>query len=1051
MAECFVYNERVIVVRKYQVRRNINHMRKITLLPLLMLVLAACGVTTPSSSTPTSSPSTTSASSTSTSTSSSTATSSSSASSAPSSSEPVSSVISIQEARQRTEGADVSVRGVVTRVLRQKSFYIQQGDFAITVFGYEGSDVIVPGDFVEVYGFIGNFNGLVQLTGAAGSGLPEVTKLTGTAPTITPLELTESTYDSETLKLNNDGRLISIKGLKLSASFTPLVIDQSQATGNANATFKLGAKNVDARFDRYINVPGREAINTFFNGMSTNTKFDYEGILGEFSTGIQLQVTDDSDFTLNSDPAVLPTAITVTSPSTPAEVVVGLGLQLGTTVLPENADDKSVTWSSSDDTIATVSSTGLVSGVSVGTVVITATSVASNLVTGTISVTVTPAPLTLEGVEFGVGDQSLKVGQSIYSEATLLPLGYVGQGITYTSSDTAVATVTSAGVIEARAAGTATITAAATEDNTKTDTLTVTITAVDLIATIKSAVADTPVTVNAVVTKIYAANEFYIQNGTAAIRVLGYTGPTLEEGDFVQVSGLIKISSSINQIGNTSTAPTVSQIEFLTAPEVTELIVTEANYNTTAITSADYGRVVKMAGMFPSQPWVPVVNSATVNRIFILGQTNVTVRISQFIFATEITALNSLFTDFWKNDLVNYEGVISAFGGSLQLLPSGAKDFTLVEADPVPVESISVTSAGSLTSIAEGVTLQLSATVLPSNADVLTITWSSSDVLKATVSETGLVTAVAAGTVDITATSTSDPLKFGTLSLTITPPPASLEAIEIVATKSQLETSETLQLSINYLPLGYSGQGVTWSTSSAELATVSVTGLVTALAVGSVTITAESTENTAFKDTIDFTIVEPFKNIVINEVYGGGGNSGAVYTNDFVELYNPNNYEVSLEGYAVQYTSSAGTFNNVAGSFVLTSSHKISPNSYFLIQFAAGSTPSAALPTPDAIGTLALSGTGGKIALLKNNNQAMVSTAGKVDNSLSYLSDFVGWGTSANQWEGDLVSPATNNNAAVTANATSINRATNGADTNNNKVDFPAAATPSPRNSTFSS
>ena len=822
-------------------------MRKITLLPFLMLVLAACGVTTPSSSTLTSTPSTTSASTTSTATS----TSSSSASSTPSSSSaPVSSVISIQDARQRVEGADVSVRGVVTRVMRQKNFFIQQGDFAITVFGYEGSETIVEGDFVEVYGVIGFYNGLVQLSGS--NGLPEVKKLTGTAPTITPLELTESTYDSESLKLNNDGRLISIKGLKLSSSFTPLLIDQSQANGNANATFKLGAKNVDGRFDRYINVPGRQAINTFFNGMSTNTKFDYEGILGEFSTGIQLQVTDDSDFALNTDPAVLPTAITVTSPATPVEVVVGLELQLGTTVLPENADDKSVTWSSSDTAIATVSSAGLVSGVSVGTAVITATSVASNLVTGTISVTVTPAPLTLAGVEFGVGDQSLKVGQSIDSEADLLPLGYVGQGITYTSTDTAVATVTSAGVIEARAAGTATITAAATEDVTKTDTLTVTITAVDLIATIKSAVADTLVTVNAVITKIYAANEFYIQNGTSAIRVLGYSGPTLEEGDFVQVSGLIKISNSLNQIGNTSTAPTVSQIEFLTAPEVTELIVTEANYNITAITSADYGRVVKMAGMFPSQPWVPVVNSATVNRTFILGQTNVTVRISQFIFATEITALNSLFTDFWKNDLVNYEGVISAFGGSLQLLPSGAKDFTLVEAAPVPVSSIAVSSPNDVIEIVKDATLQLSTVVSPSNADDLSVTYESNNSTIATVSSTGLVSALNLGSVTITVTSVMIPSVSKTINLTVIELPTLLD-ITLSASRLEIGLNGESQISITNEPLTFVGM-FTYVSGTPAVATVSNAGVITGISAGTSVITVTSLEFPLVKDTITITV-----------------------------------------------------------------------------------------------------------------------------------------------------------------------------------------------------
>jgi hypothetical protein len=551
----------------------------------------------------------------------------------------------------------------------------------------------------------------------------------------------------------------------------------------------------------------------------------------------------------------------------------------------------------------------------------------------------------------------------------------------------------------------------------------------------------------------------YIQDGDEAIYVLGplatFSNAGFSEGDFVQVSGPATNSSTPRRVGTTTpgTVMSLKKIDFLTKPTVNVLTVTEATYNTTNILPSQMWRIVQMDGLFPKE-WTNIESSDITNK-FLLGAVNVDARITRFISSSEKLALNALFTNFWKNDRVNFNGIISYFSSNLQILVSGGKDFTLVEADPVPIDSVTVTAAGGVTSIAVGVPLQLTATVLPANADVLTVSWSTSDQTKATVSETGLVTAVAAGSVDITATPTADETKFRTFSLTVTPPPASLQGVEIVAAKTSLETSETLQLSVNYLPAGYAGQGVTWSSSAPSIATVSVAGLVTALAVGSVTITAESTEDITIKDTLEFTIVEPFKNIVINELYGGGGNSGAVYTNDFVELYNPNNYEVSLEGYALQYTSVTGSFSTTSNIFVLSSSHKIKAKGYFLIQMAAGSTTSAALPTPDAIGTIGLAGTGGKLALLKNNNQAMVNTAGKVDNTLSYLSDFVGWGlnssnVSANQWEGDVVGSAANNNAATTANSTSVNRASEGVDTNSNKADFPTAATPSPRNSSYS-
>jgi uncharacterized protein YjdB len=770
-------------------------------------------------------------------------------------------VISIQDARQSVEGASVSVRGVVTRVLRQKSFYIQQGDFAITVFGYEGSDTIVQGDFVEVYGFIGNFNGLVQLTGAAGSGLPEVKKLTGTTPTITPLELTESTYDSDALKQNNDGRLISIKGLKLSASFTPLVIDQTQATGNANATFKLGAKNVDGRFDRYINVPGREGINSFFNGMSINTKFDYQGILGEHSTGIQLQVTDDSDFSLNTDPAILPTAITVTSSATPAEVVVGLGLQLNTNILPENTDDKSVTWSTSDATIATVSSTGLVTGVAPGAVTITVTSVATSLVTGTISVTVNPIPLNLESVQFGVGNQLLKVGQSKASLADLLPLGYVGQGITYTSSNEAVATVTSAGAIQARTVGTATITAAATEDLTKTDTIEITVEDVTAISAAKTAVVNTMVTVNGVITKIFATNEFYIQNGTEAVQVLGpsasFSISLFSEGDFVQVSGPAINSSAPRRIGSSTlpagTSLSVVKIDFLTAPVVTPLVITEATYNVTDTPLTNQWRLVQINGLTPPQPWVNVVSSATINRTFKLGQVDVTTRILQFIPASEITALNELFTDFWKNDTVNYNGILTVFSSALQILPSGAKDFTLIEAEPVLVSSITVTGAAGATSLGSNGVLQLTAAVLPANADVLNVTWSSGNPAVATIDDNGRVSGVSVGTVTMTATSDEvGSSVVGTLELTVTEPLV-LTAITLAAAPSSIGVGSTTQITVTPTPSGWNGT-YTYVSDNSNIATVSAEGVVTGVSVGTSVITVTSVETPSVSNTLTITI-----------------------------------------------------------------------------------------------------------------------------------------------------------------------------------------------------
>lgn len=74
--------------------------------------------------------------------------------------------------------------------------------------------------------------------------------------------------------------------------------------------------------------------------------------------------------------------------------------------------------------------------------------------------------------------------------------------------------------------------------------------------------------------------------------------------------------------------------------------------------------------------------------------------------------------------------------------------------------------------------------------------------------------------------------------------------------------------------------------------------------------------------------------IVISQVYGGGGNSGAPYANDFVELYNRGTTPVSVTGWTVQYASATGSSWSRT-----TLSGTIAPGHYFLVQEAAGAAP----------------------------------------------------------------------------------------------------------------
>jgi predicted extracellular nuclease len=167
--------------------------------------------------------------------------------------------------------------------------------------------------------------------------------------------------------------------------------------------------------------------------------------------------------------------------------------------------------------------------------------------------------------------------------------------------------------------------------------------------------------------------------------------------------------------------------------------------------------------------------------------------------------------------------------------------------------------------------------------------------------------------------------------------------------------------------------------------------------------------------------------VVISQVYGGGGNTGAPFTNDFIELFNRSANPVSLKGWSVQYASAAGTFNGITALGDVT----LQPGQYYLVQEGAGNGAGVALPTPDSSASLALSATVGKIILASSTTTATPTGATTVD--------LVGFGTTANAFEGSGPTPAPSNSLAVL-------RANGGCtDTDVNSADFSTGA-PTPRN-----
>jgi predicted extracellular nuclease len=168
--------------------------------------------------------------------------------------------------------------------------------------------------------------------------------------------------------------------------------------------------------------------------------------------------------------------------------------------------------------------------------------------------------------------------------------------------------------------------------------------------------------------------------------------------------------------------------------------------------------------------------------------------------------------------------------------------------------------------------------------------------------------------------------------------------------------------------------------------------------------------------------------VVISQVYGGGGNSGAPFTHDFVELHNRGDVAVSLAGWSVQYASKDGAFQS---SLVTALSGSIAPGGYYLVRGASQAAVGAALPTPDAVGDVNMSGSAGKVALVSATTTVAACTAPTVV-------DLVGFGGASCAETTATTSPS-NTTAAIRKGAGCT-------DTDNNRNDFDIA-TPTPRNS----
>jgi uncharacterized protein (TIGR03437 family) len=170
--------------------------------------------------------------------------------------------------------------------------------------------------------------------------------------------------------------------------------------------------------------------------------------------------------------------------------------------------------------------------------------------------------------------------------------------------------------------------------------------------------------------------------------------------------------------------------------------------------------------------------------------------------------------------------------------------------------------------------------------------------------------------------------------------------------------------------------------------------------------------------------------ILISQIFGGGGNSGAPFRNDFIEILNAGTTTVNLNGWSVQYASATASTWSVTPLTSVT----LSPGQYYLIQESSGGNNGSLLPAADATGTIAMAAGSGKVALVKSST----ALTGACPNEPNIV-DLMGYGSTANCFKGSAPAPAPNNTNALLRSG---NGCTN---TSNNAADFTLGA-PNPRN-----
>ena len=609
--------------------------------------------------------------------------------------------------------------------------------------------------------------------------------------------------------------------------------------------------------------------------------------------------TVDGGYVANCKVTVVISANSVTLNKTSVTIQAGYNFQLKATVLPETATNKAVTWSSSNEKIARVNSNGLVSAIAGGTVTITATTVSGGY-TAKCTFNILQEP---SGIELDYNVRNMYIGQVATITAYVLPETATSRGVTWTSSNSKIVTVTSTGMVTALSPGTAIITA-------KTDvggyTTTCAITVGDKVSVTGLYLDSNNIQmVKGEITTLLAT----IEPSNASEKTIAWTSSNKAVAT-VNPSGIITAVSTGETIITAETKDggyrkqcKVTVIQNVTGMTLAfdTLTIARGKSKTLKANIEPADATNKKVYWESSDDSVVTVTSSGVLRA--QGAGNATIlattedggfsaycNVTVYVAVTGVT-LSATKVSVPKGEKRILTAVIAPADAHNQELTWSSSDENVAKVDPITGQvtgrakgtaKITVTTTDGnysdsciveVIQLATGVVLSFSsisldagknktitATVNPSSATDRTVTWISSNEKVAKVTADGTVKAISAGTATITATS-ADGAASASCKVTVKQPAT---AVKLSKTSLKVAVGSKSTLKATLEPANVTNTNVTWSSADKSIATVSASGVVKGIKAGKVKITATSGDGTQ-KATCTVTVYTPVTSVSLNK------------------------------------------------------------------------------------------------------------------------------------------------------------------------------------------